>query len=793
MATVCVTEFLRRQLLDPKGIQSIGPVLRRLQELGRGQWAPEQFRKLKGVQDSWECRTSDADRLLLLRGSLDGQGDSWIAESLQKHDDAAQHAHSAGTWREWSEVRRGRIHPVPESVLCDIGTFEAWLRQRTRRLPVLLSPEQTDVVRREAVVRLEGVPGSGKTLTLVHRLCGHTWTDAWAGYFTASRLLVQDAEEVARGLERQKEAGPILFADMSLLVLALAKDRPQPDGDDLRSQLESVSQTIGERPDQWSRFSHWYKNRPDSERTLPPRAAWTEIRSVLLGREASIRHGRQRLLPLEKYLELGQRKSAVPPELRENFHALAQRWVAHLESERLSDEMDLVASACTNVENWSPEEIRLRLAWVFDYRNAQMDPNRPHAAPSFLMEKPCSELVVDEVQDLTRLEVDLVRRLADRLSEGQRRRVLFLGAGDVNQCIHPTGFDWAEAFGQVRSAELSRNFRSGRSLGGFAHAIMARLKRSALQPFAKQGQIQWSPPPKIEGLHEEGPSPARWTAPKSELLEKLGQLPATSDVVILARGQDCVKLRERLGADRVSRLEDFKGLERDTVIVYRFFGENPQFWEQLRADGKPDLVTTLNEVNRLFVAATRALRNLVFFDEPDDPAPWEAVGMAEMFQRDPQWDAILAELQAGAQDWEAVAREYEAIEAYEAVAAAYRRAGNEARARRCEALQLEKDGKLDEALGLFQALGCKEDAARIEGIQRGQGYVRPQAGNLEEAIDRWRAIGEWERSAQLLLRLGRVEDALREYRVISAERVFAVVSDRAAERAKELLRALEGL
>jgi len=412
------------------------------------------------------------------------------------------------------------------------------------------------------------------------------------------------------------------------------------------------------------------------------------------------------------------------------------------------------------------------------------------------MDQPCSELVVDEVQDLTKLEVDLVRRLADRLSEDRRRRVLFLGAGDVNQCIHPTGFDWAEAFGRVPSAELSRNFRSGRSLGGFAHAILARLKRSALQPSAKQGQIPWSPPPRIDGLHEEGTSPGRLVAPKADLLERLNAVPETSDVVILARGQDCVELRERLGADRVSRLEDFKGLERDTVIVYRFFGENPQFWEQLRGDGRPDLVTTLNEVNRLFVAATRALRNLVFFDEPDDPAPWEAVGMAEMFRSDLQWDAILAELQAGAQDWEGVAWEYEAIEAYEAAAAAYRRADNEAKARRCEALQLEKDGKLDEALGLFQALGCKEDAARIEGIQRGQGYVREQAerseqaGNLEEAIDRWRAIGEWERSAQLLLRLGRVEDALREYREISAERVFAVVSDRAAERAKELLRAL---
>lgn len=286
MAKVCVTEFLRRQLLDPRGIQSLEPVLRRLGELGRGQWAPGQFRKLEGAQIWWECRVSDADRLLLLTGSLDGTGEAWIAESLQKHDDAVQHARSGGTWDDWSEVRRGRIHPVPESALRDAGAFATWLDQPSRRLPLLLSPEQRAVVRREAVVRLEGVPGSGKTLTLVHRLCGHTWADAWAGYFTASRLLVQDAEEVARGLERPKDAGPILFADMSLLVLAFSRDRSQPGGDDLFSQLISVSQTIGERPDQWSRFSHWYSKRPSNERILPPRAAWTEIRSVLLGREA---------------------------------------------------------------------------------------------------------------------------------------------------------------------------------------------------------------------------------------------------------------------------------------------------------------------------------------------------------------------------------------------------------------------------------------------------------------------------------------------------------------------------
>ena len=111
----------------------------------------------------------------------------------------------------------------------------------------------------------------------------------------------------------------------------------------------------------------------------------------------------------------------------------------------------------------------LALAW----RAAQSLTSAPHRIEPALPDYGC--IAVDEVQDLTPLEVFVILSLSRHLNSGSRRGFLLL-AGDEAQTVRATDFEWAwlndmlhETFSQPQEFRLSVNLRSPRRIAGLVN------------------------------------------------------------------------------------------------------------------------------------------------------------------------------------------------------------------------------------------------------------------------------------------------------------------------------------
>ncbi|MCC7539834.1 MAG: AAA family ATPase [Deltaproteobacteria bacterium] len=95
------------------------------------------------------------------------------------------------------------------------------------------------------------------------------------------------------------------------------------------------------------------------------------------------------------------------------------------------------------------------------------------------------EIVVDEVQDLTPIEVLLLRELVQAIGRGRETPPRLVVAGDEAQTVRPTDFEWAELASILQplgpSAELvlTGNVRSPKTLGSVIRASWRLYQRVA--------------------------------------------------------------------------------------------------------------------------------------------------------------------------------------------------------------------------------------------------------------------------------------------------------------------------
>ena len=95
-------------------------------------------------------------------------------------------------------------------------------------------------------------------------------------------------------------------------------------------------------------------------------------------------------------------------------------------------------------------------------------------------------LVVDEVQDLTVIELEAVVAFMTRLADLRGRRPGLRLAGDEGQTLRPTGFAWAELkkrlseLGRVDESVLAANLRSTHEVAGFIKTLTTGCYRGML-------------------------------------------------------------------------------------------------------------------------------------------------------------------------------------------------------------------------------------------------------------------------------------------------------------------------
>lgn len=478
-------------------------------------------------------------------------------------------------------------------------TFSDWM--------LFLHPEQKKIVQRgyKGPARLRGVSGSGKTSVLVHR------ARFLAKQYHQPVVLVTLTESMRKLLE--KLVDELCGAEKSLIQTKTMNSFVR----DVLSELQVRINFAPLTPDAEQALMD------DAVKTLKEETGFAkapmgsmselELRSFL---KEEFEYVRGRLCPseFERYLDpsLFNRRGraiALNKTAREMILKVVKAYAAGVESKRQQDHELLVSQA---VERMSKEN-----GYIGQYRS----------------------ILVDEVQDLTELDVVLFSKLKTPAGEALAHveNGIFL-AGDGAQSIYKRGFALKRAGIDVvgRSVSLRKNYRNTHEILAAAFNLVSKyefsdtdeddFRRPSLPDFAKRhGEQPWLiqcqsqndevevVAKKVQSLLAMGQTAGQICiiAPQNRLREEVRQALTNRDVQSAELRQDIDYESDNV---KISTIESAKGHEFATVFIMGLVeGVMPLANIQAHEESR--------EASRLYVAMTRARESLYLTYSPTTGYP----------------------------------------------------------------------------------------------------------------------------------------------------------------------------
>ena len=412
---------------------------------------------------------------------------------------------------------------------------------------------------------------------------------------------------------------------------------------------------------------------------------------------------KQRALSQRQYLSfmdyeaLGRKKAPLFHLDRKHIYQIFEWYQEQLEAEGLWDELDLTRETINLLSEHSPAQ------FMYDL------------------------VVCDEVQDLTDVQHELLFYIA------RSPRNLFL-SGDIKQIINPSGFRWEELRQHFYHREISvpgicflrLNFRSSGSIVELSN-ILLELKSRLLGSHADEQTEDWKykgrPPIVIRDIAE------------AQMLESIRSTGASKTILVRSENEK-QRLQMQLETELVFTIYEAKGLEFDTVLLWKFSSNlrTKDTWASILQESEKTAhqANIRHEINLLYVAITRAQRDLLIYDGPKPSRIWSSPRIKDqVYSTDDLsyigeiWNVISTPgewLQQGDYFFE---REY-----YRAAMECYKNAGAEDLHLQARAHHAEKQQKYAEAARCFEQLGQTEKAA--------QHYET--SGDYERALALWQKV-----------------------------------------------------
>lgn len=553
--------------------------------LARGDFRAAQVKKLVGPSGGayYRARLNDADRLLFTLLRHNDETCVLVLEVI------ANHAYDKSRFLRGAQIDETQIEGAQiADADVDAAVREAqplrYLHPEHTTIHLLDKPLSFDdaqqaIYRRPPPLILVGSAGSGKTALTLEKL---KHAEGEVLYVTHSAYLAQSARDLyyAHGFEHPGQ-------DASFLSF--------------REFVESIRVPPG-REASWRDFAAWFARMRQSFRDIDAHQAFEEIRGVIAARAGGV-------LSRADYLALGVRQSIFPADARERPYDLFEKYQEWLTEAGLFD-LGLVAQA-----------------------------SRALASPRY------DFVVVDEVQDLTPAQLDLV--LATLKKPGH-----FLLCGDSNQIVHPNFFSWSQVKSLFwRDPELARrqelavltaNFRNGREATRVANTLL-KIKHRRFGSIDRESNFL------VDAIGGE-PGQVVLMADKDAALRELDKSvrQSTRFAVLVMRDEDKAEARKRFSTPLLFSIHEAKGLEYDNIVLYRFVSDHRKDFAEIvdgveaadlavenleyrRARDKEDKSLEVYKffVNALYVALTRAIRNLYVIESEIGHPLFGLLGLAE--------------------------------------------------------------------------------------------------------------------------------------------------------------------
>ena len=297
---------------------------------------------------------------------------------------------------------------------------------------------------------------------------------------------------------------------------------------------------------------------------------------------------------------------------------------------------------------------------------------------STLPETGLDEIIIDECQDLTYLEFQMLVRLCIRHDV---RRITI--AGDPLQTLNPTGFDWSRIKAMfVRLSELKpkdiqiqsfhKNYRSQGSIVEFANAIQRHRSHITnnsdiirMIPAKESGDraalILYNPkdPSHVEATHKilmnserSATSVVVWAKDDAEVLQMLKGESDEVDSILTslwknkAEDEDSLSFREQ--KILIHSSSSIKGGEVEAVALYRF-GSSPdakkylkslnQDVNEIKSASTEELIPIKYAYSRLYVGLTRAFQKVFLIEDKEGLKFWDSLKLTRLGADNEQFTA----------------------------------------------------------------------------------------------------------------------------------------------------------
>src|SRR5216683_2270111 len=348
-------------------------------------------------------------------------------------------------------------------------------------------------------------------------------------------------------------------------------------------------------------FAQWFVRHRAASRLTDPHALFEEFQGVLTGPATD-----RPYLSREEYLGLGIRQSIFAEDERPHVYDLFGKYLAFMQD------------------------------------NGYYDPNilSYHYLP--LVEPRYDFVVVDEVQDLTTIQLQLILT-------SLRKPHQFLLCGDANQIVHPNFFSWSklksffyQQDGLAAPAELMRvlhnNYRNAIAVTEVANRLL-KLKHARFGSVDRESNYLVHSTVETSGtvllLADTEPI-------TRELNQKTRQ--STRFAVIVMHPEHKPAARVHFQTPLIFSIQEAKGLEYDNIILYNFTAADAEPFRDItrgvsvedvadtefrygRVKEKSDKSLEMYKfhINALYVAVTRAVENLYLIEANPDQRLFEVL------------------------------------------------------------------------------------------------------------------------------------------------------------------------
>ncbi len=585
--------------LDTTGLET---QINRVQEaLEKDDFRAAQMKKLTGGA-FYRAELGKKDRLLIQLRRHQGQGVALFLEVLRNH------AYDKSRFLGGASIDESKIPDLQISDLekaPELGHLPKEAR-RFRLLDKVLiwDDAQNAAFQASLPCLLIGSAGSGKTALVLEKLKERSGRML---YVTLSPFLAENARRLyhSSGFSREDQDVDFLNFREFMETLEVPEGREVQDRD----------------------FLGWFNRQGRQAPELDAHRLKEEFKGVLTGFSVE-----KPWMDRESYLRLGVRQSIFSESQRPKVYDLFEKYLAFLKEQKLFEPNILAHARLSQVEP------------VYDL------------------------VAIDEVQDITNTQLSLLLRSLKK--EGQ-----FILCGDSNQIVHPNFFSWSnlksyfyQQDNQTRDITriLQANYRNTRPITELANRLL-RLKQKRFGSIDRESHYLVDCANDLSGevVHLKDSDKVR-----KEIDQKTSQSAAFA--VVVMREEDKAEAAKTFKTPLIFSIFEAKGLEYDNVILLNFASQERRIFQEIASDittedldgdfqfsrskdkGDKSLETYKFFINSLYVAITRAVKNLYWLEQDPDHGFLKLLGFGQ-----DEKALQLQEQKSSHEEWEKEARRLE--------------------------------------------------------------------------------------------------------------------------------------